>query len=690
MKLTRVLISNYGPYGGENPFNLQTTDDQPIVLFGGKNGAGKTSFFTAVQLCLHGQSAFGSRTSRSEYEKHLQDYLHESNGHQATEAEITVEFEYGNFGSTDHYTVTRKWRDRGKSIVEDLTIKRNGSQLSDLEEDQWEDFLKELIPPGMSELFFFDGEKIQQLATAIENGDDFQDSLYSLLGLDLVDRLDTDLQIYQTNKLDESGHEEIVEKIEELDQDIEEYRNEQTEVEEHLAEKTARLEEIEAEIEQKETELSQEGGGFAKKRDKHKERRAELNATIESLEEDIRDHVRGSYPFALAPDLCNQVVDRLEMESEATAEIAAQNRVVTELDELADEDEVWDGLDVSVDKSKDIVQTLQSELFDRLADDLPDEIRLAREFSERQRQEMYTVADRALSEVPDELRSITDELERATRERQDIEDKLSRTPEQSVLSPLIKEINDLTEERGELTTEIEQLENRLEELENYIGRLEQERENKIERYEDLDDVSDRADLAQDVRSAVQDYQDKLAQQKLKRLESVLTDHYLALSNKSQFYDQVEIDPDETTIQIKTVGGESKNQSQLSAGERQIFATAMLWALADISDRPLPFMIDTPLGRLDQEHRENLVRNFFPDASHQVLLFSTDTEITQEFYEILEEDIAAEYHLTYDEEMGQTHVEPGYFWSDGPDDVLRNDDIEIDTDHQIQLEGFNNE
>ncbi|WP_306058583.1 DNA sulfur modification protein DndD [Natronococcus wangiae] len=690
MKLTRVTITDYGPYGGENPFNLQTTDDQPIVLFGGKNGTGKTSFFTAVQLCLHGQSAFGSRTSRSEYEDHLRDYLHESNGHQATEATITVEFEYGSFGSTDHYTVTRNWRDRGKSIVEDLTIKRNGSQLSDLEKDQWEDFLKELIPPGMSELFFFDGEKIQQLATAIENGDDFQDSLHSLLGLDLVDRLDTDLQIYLTNKLDESGHEDLAAEIEELEQEIEEYQDEQTQVEDRLADKTARLEEIETEIEQLERKLSQEGGGFAAKRDEHQERRAELNAMIESLEEDIRDLVRGSYPFALAPDLCTEVVDRLEMESKATAEITAQNRVVTELDELAVKDAIWDDLDVPADKSGDIIRTLQSELFDRLADDLPDEIHLAREFSERQRQEMYTIADRSLSEVPDELREITDELERATRERQEIEDKLSRAPEQSVLSPLIKEINELNEERGELKTEIEQHRERLEELENYIGRMKQERENKIDRYEDLDDVSDRADLAQDVRSVVQDYQDKLAQRKLERLESVLTDYYLALSNKSAFYDRVNIDPDEITIRIKTVGGEFKNQSQLSAGERQIFATAMLWALADISDRPLPFMIDTPLGRLDQEHRENLVRNFFPDASHQVLLFSTNTEITQEYYDILEEDIAAEYHLIYDEKMGQTHVEPGYFWSDGSDDMLHGNDIEIDTDHQVQLEGFNNE
>lgn len=682
MKLTRVTITNYGPYKGRNQFNLQTNEDQPIVLLGGMNGAGKTSFFTAVQLCLHGQSAFGSRTSRNEYETHLQDYLHESNGSQATEASITVEFEYGNFGSTDYYTVTRKWRDRRKSVVEDLTIKRNGSQLTDLEEDQWEDFLKELIPPGMSELFFFDGEKIQQLATAIEDGDDFQDSLFSLLGLDLVERLDTDLQIYLTNKLDESGHEEVVEEIEQLETEIAEYKEEREDIKATIEEKTSRLEEIKIEIDNKETKLSQEGGGFAEKRDEHKERRAELNAKIESLEEAIREQVQGSYPFALAPDLCTEVVDRLETESEAATELAAQSRVVNELDDLAADDALWDNLDISADKSGAIVQKIQSKLSDRLTDDVLDDIHLAREFSERQRQEMYTIAERALTEIPEDLKEITQELERATRKRQEIEEKLTRTPEQSVLSPLIKDINNLNEEQGELNTEIQQHRERLKELENYIGRLEKERENKIDWYDELDDVSDRADLARDVRNVVQDYQDELSRLKLERLETVLTDHYLALSNKSDYYKHVDIDPDEITIRIKTESGGFKNQSQLSAGERQIFATAMLWALADISDRPLPFMIDTPLGRLDQEHRENLVRNFFPEASHQVLLFSTDTEITEDYYEILSEDIATGYHLVYDEEKGRTHVEPGYFWSDGAENVFQNNNIEID--HQVQF------
>jgi len=118
--------------------------------------------------------------------------------------------------------------------------------------------------------------------------------------------------------------------------------------------------------------------------------------------------------------------------------------------------------------------------------------------------------------------------------------------------------------------------------------------------------------------------------------------------------------------VKTIHGNRKPQSDLSAGERQIFATAMLWALADISERPLPFIVDTPLGRLDKPHRESLIQNFFPEAAHQVMVFSTDTEIDTQYYDDLSDDVSQAYHLDYNEREGYTEVSDGYFWSDEPE------------------------
>ena len=101
--------------------------------------------------------------------------------------------------------------------------------------------------------------------------------------------------------------------------------------------------------------------------------------------------------------------------------------------------------------------------------------------------------------------------------------------------------------------------------------------------------------------------------------------------------------------------------RLSAGERQLLAIALLWGLARVSGRALPTVIDTPLGRLDSSHRANLIERYFPSASHQVILLSTDEEINRTYHRMLEPQIGRSYLLQYDDEERATTVVDGYFW-----------------------------
>jgi DNA sulfur modification protein DndD len=91
---------------------------------------------------------------------------------------------------------------------------------------------------------------------------------------------------------------------------------------------------------------------------------------------------------------------------------------------------------------------------------------------------------------------------------------------------------------------------------------------------------------------------------------------------------VQIDTETFKLSLYDHDGETLPKHRLSAGEKQILAISLLWGLANASGRQLPVAIDTPLGRLDSEHRNHLVERYFPQASHQVMLLSTDTEIRQ--------------------------------------------------------------
>lgn len=104
------------------------------------------------------------------------------------------------------------------------------------------------------------------------------------------------------------------------------------------------------------------------------------------------------------------------------------------------------------------------------------------------------------------------------------------------------------------------------------------------------------------------------------------------------------------------------KKQLSAGEKQIYAISILWALAQASGRPLPMVIDTPLGRLDSEHRGHLVERYFPHASHQVIILSTDTEIDRSYVRELAPSISHSFQLRYDQADARCAIEDGYFWA----------------------------
>jgi len=666
MRINKLVITDFGPYRGRNEIELTSNDESPIVLFGGKNGAGKTTLFDAIGFCLHGKSSLGRRTARKDYEQAIRSKLHEYPDGKADSAAVRLEFEYAHMGEVDHYSVERSWRDRGKSIVEDLEVRRNGQVPSELNEDQWQDFLKELVPPGVSQLFFFDGEKIQELASAVESDADFEDSMYSLLGLDLIERLDTDLSIYISRKLDESGVEGINEEIEELREERDSFEQELEDFTQEKKEKEQRLEELESEIENKESKIAQEGGSYADKREELKERRAELNANIDQYEEQIREIAEGAYPFTLAPDLCQSVVDRLQTETERQNKATARDELTDELDDVLKDEDVWEEMDLPEDQLGQVAERIQDKLQGRLQIEEEDP-ELAHQFSEAQRQEIYSLVDKALNDVPDQLAEATENLEEATRERQEVESGLGKAPDQEVISPLIEDLNELTEEKGAVKSRLEELEEEISKAQTKLERKENEIENKLEEKARVEGVSERADLASDVRAAVQDFREELARKKLRKLESRLSERYITLSNKGEFYDEIEIDEETLDISIKTIHGNKKPHTELSAGERQIFATSLLWALAEISDRPLPFIVDTPLGRLDNDHRDNLITHFFPEAAHQVIIFSTDTEIDDDQYRKLEGYISQAYHLEYDEAEGRTIPSEGYFWGGEDDD-----------------------
>jgi DNA sulfur modification protein DndD len=166
-----------------------------------------------------------------------------------------------------------------------------------------------------------------------------------------------------------------------------------------------------------------------------------------------------------------------------------------------------------------------------------------------------------------------------------------------------------------------------------------------------------------VKATLQIFKEKLTLKKINKLENEVTECFRYLLHKSELVQRVTIDSTTFTLALHDREGKLLPKHRLSAGEKQLLAIALLWGLARVSGRQLPIAIDTPLGRLDSSHRTNLIERYFPAASQQVILLSTDTEIAESEVANLRAQgaITREYLLDHDPAQQRTQVRAGYFW-----------------------------
>jgi DNA sulfur modification protein DndD len=207
------------------------------------------------------------------------------------------------------------------------------------------------------------------------------------------------------------------------------------------------------------------------------------------------------------------------------------------------------------------------------------------------------------------------------------------------------------------------IEARKAELREAEGRLQRQWEGNVGKEFEREDYQRMVVLAGRTRETMQEFLHRATARKIDRLSELITESFRFLVRKKTLVERILIDPTTFAITLYDTGGHALPRRRLSEGEKQIFAISMLWGLARASARPLPTVIDTPMARLDATHRQHLVERYFPNASHQVVVLSTDTEVDREYYQLLRPAIARAYHLNYDETARMTVGQEGYFWAD---------------------------
>ena len=667
MLLRRIVIENFGVYGGRNEFDFTPEPGRPIILCGGTNGAGKTTLFESVALCLYGHVAMDEIGMERHYRQKILKSFHRYLGTRkaAEEAAITVEFQYAHDGRIMEYQVRRMWQNNNGSADETLTIGRKDYgeekfvEQDELDETERQILINQLLPIGTTRLFFFNGEKIQGMADSGREDEYIKSSFNSLLGLDLVQQLHKDMGLYI---LRGSGRE-----TKKIMREIEEKTKEKLEAEDKLEDARERQVAVQAEINglQRrvlaiEEQFQRLGGQFARRRESLTRKTALLESSIEEVGKEMRDICSDLLPLLLVEKQIGRVRDGMASDIEKTREMFARDVLKTNFRKVILKIRTGDVFTASDEPTRRGIARHLKNAFDEILESLPGKSGTVFNFSIgdmgaiiRDIDAIDNLPEKRMATLAGTHRTMLDSLKKSRA-------LLDVAPKDDEIGPVFSDIVQLNREIGALESDLSRLRDIEAQEKSLIILLNSKIRQNLTKKKIGDKQLAGLKLAPKVQDALEEYARLLSGKKIEQLEANILDKIKRLFHKKNFIEKVSIDGETFMICLYRENGEEITKDMLSPGELQMYATAIMWGLAKTSDRPLPFIIDTPLARLDAEHRKNIVEDFYPDASHQVIIFSTDSEVVGRYYDELKPHISKTMVINYDSSTGRTERRDGYF------------------------------
>jgi DNA sulfur modification protein DndD len=665
MILEHLTLKNFCLFGGEQVFNLtpgrQSGRHLPVILFGGINGGGKTTLLDAVQFALYGPRARCSKRANLSYEDYLRQCIHEGAA-PAEGAAVALSFRYAADGEECVYDVARSWHFATGRLREQVRVYRDGLPGEWLSEN-WGPFAEELFPLEISQLFFFDAEKIRTLAQDETSSKALGAAIKAVLGLDIVERLIADAAIVQARLAKKEGTPEQRAEAEALENQMGEC---QQRVETLVAERAAlenRVLRAETESKEAEAEFAAAGGKHWEARQAREKRLAELAALERDLEARLVVLASGELPLVLVGPLLEQVAEQDAREhAQAEAEITA--RLLAERDS-----KLLEVLQSGRPPAKLLRLIMEYLEADRQARQVHEPVERRLELSETGRALLARLRGQELTRLRAEVQRLEAQSAEVGREHEDLERAEARMPAETDIARLVERFKQATQAHTVLEHEARRMDGEIErrkaELKTCQAKLAGLAQGRVEKEFAAEDVRRMIVLAGRTRETMQLFLHRVTDHKIDRLSALITESFRFLLRKQALVERIAIDPATFAITLYDRAGQAVPKERLSEGEKQIFAISVLWGLARASARPLPALIDTPMARLDATHRHHLVERYFPNASHQVVLFSTDTEVDRHYYRLLQPSIARVYHLNYDEGAKLTIGEEGYFWQEPP-------------------------
>ncbi len=643
-----IALQNLGPFKERQHLDLCPTRGKPIVLVKALNGSGKTTLLTALQVVLYGAKLYGPGRGREYEQLILGLQRNDADGDACIDLELRLE----GHGEVDEFTVSRRWTVAGGKLQETLTVLRGGHP--DLRvTEEWDEFLDNILPAELVQLFLFDGEKIEALANPATLPDMLRRATEAFLGIGGIDSLSKDLVAVERRALLQGRDKNPkYEAAKALLQDLELQR---AKGDAELPQLTAARAATQVRVDQLQLQLQNfqskgERSGLVAYENAASLRADEQHALkqVEHARTQVREVLANPWSaVARLGPLWQNYESLYEQEQETrTAQhlleaiLKRDQRVIKKV-----------GATIPPDALATLRQVLtQDQQTYRAATKHP--LHLQQTEAPSAAQAKIEAATQRLNEAQQTLEHAQNELAVAQRrvaavpQGEQVADLLAKLQAHSAalalaeaqLSQETKSLDDAHAQRAYLEVRIKAA---AESLRKDFGGLEHE--------------AKAVDASQRTRDVLTLFKDRLLASKAHWLSTMITVEFAALMRKRKLVSRVEVHPDTYAVTILAPDGHELPMARLSAGERQLLAIAVLSALIRERKGQFPVAVDTPLARLDKRHRRTLVQRFFAKISHQVLVLSTDEEVDEDLLIEVTPSMSHSYVLEFSDETRSTYV-----------------------------------
>lgn len=717
MKINKLKLKNFRSYEEETVFDFATTNDKNIILVGGKNGAGKSTIFEAIKVCIYGPMAYKYQGFNSSYISKIKSNINNNSlKSDFVDAFVSIDLEISEGTEKNIYTLVRKWTFINKKLDETFLVYKNFSPtpLDNEDLNYFENYITSIISPKIFEFFFFDGEHLSEFFIGKNSNVHLKQSLLSLCNFDTFDVLkNTVISSIKNSKNDDAEIELAKINYLSLEEELANLKLEEINLNDDLAEVSIELDDLKQKQMQLEKDFRKKGGILAEERAVLNKRTIELEARRSIINQSIKDFCNDMLPFLIVK---NQVVNlKTQIKSESDNLIYSQlkDKLSTEylksllLDRLTN---------VNIDE---IAMTVSDALIDDIKpENQDDNFKVIHNLSNDESNSLLSLINiieefdnTSILSLFDEHRSIGEELS-------EIRFKLNNSLEDEALNKYISEITGLSNKIGHLSEIKNSLNHKLEDLKLLIANTDANKEKSKAKYTELLQSNKVVDMSSDMILMLDDIISTLTESKTKEIQNNFMYIFKKIIRKDNFIDFIDIDNDfnaslyinkmysslEIENLIENIGYDEmekklgnlffedlfaeygvKNRSELlnkvknstqssfitlrtkvdingfSSGEKQIYILCLYWSLLKASDIEIPFIIDTPYARIDETHRNNITSEYFSTISDQVIILSTNTEIDEKSYTDIKPRLNGEYLIEYDDINRKTIQTEGYFF-----------------------------